>query len=56
MDDDRLTASAILRVLHGRHGLRIQVLLLGRDDPREFRSWAAALRYVHRASDRQGLR
>lgn len=56
MDDDRLKASAIVRVLDGRQGLRIQVLLLGREETREFRSWAAALRFVRHASHRQGLR
>ena len=45
-----------MRVLDGRKGLRIQVLLLGRGEPKEFNSWAEALRFVRRASDRQGLR
>jgi hypothetical protein len=56
MDDDRLRASVIVRVMDGRRGLRIQVVVLGRGQVREFRTWDEALRFVRGATSASGLR
>ena len=37
-------------------GTRIQVVVLGRGDVHEFRTWAGALRFVRRATSATGLR
>jgi hypothetical protein len=42
----RVRHSAIVRVIEGRHGLRIQVLELGTREVREFGDWEAALDFV----------
>jgi hypothetical protein len=46
----------IVRVLEGRLGTRIQVVVLGRDEVHEFSSWAMALQFVRQVSARSGLR
>ena len=56
MDDERLRASVIVRVLEGRRGMRIQVVVLGRGRVREFGTWEEALRFVRRTTAASGLR
>lgn len=56
MEPTRLRASAVVRVIERRGGTRIQVVLLGRGEIREFRSWAGALRFMRRATAATGLR
>ena len=56
MDDERLRASVIVRVMEGRRGVRIQVVVLGRGEVCEFRSWEEALRFVRRTTSASGLR
>jgi len=56
MDDERLRASVIVRVLEGRRGMRIQVVVLGHDQVREFGTWEEALRFVRRTTATSGLR
>lgn len=52
----RVRFSAIVRVIEGRHGVRIQVHELGTREVREFRDWEAALDYVRSWRDGRGVR
>jgi len=56
MDDERLRASVIVRVMEGRRGMRIQVVVLGRGQVCEFHTWEEALRFVRRTTATSGLR
>ena len=56
MDDERLRASVIVRVMEGPRGMRIQVVVLGRRQVCEFHTWEEALRFVRRATSASGLR
>jgi hypothetical protein len=52
----RVRHSAIVRVIEGRHGLRIQVHELGTREVREFRDWEEALDFVRSWDEGRGVR
>lgn len=56
MDDERLRASVIVRVMEGRRGVRIQVVVLGHGQVCEFHTWEEALRFVRTTTSASGLR
>ena len=56
MQRSRVRHSAIVRVIEGRHGVRIQVHELGTREVREFRDWEAALAFVRSRAEGRGVR
>jgi len=55
MEHARVRHSAIVRVIEGRRGVRIQVFELGTREVREFRDWEAALDYVRSWTEGGGI-
>jgi hypothetical protein len=56
VEQRRLAASLIVRVVDGHDGRRIVIHDLRGREVREFRTWAAALQYARRVAEERGLR